>query len=68
MAAEGGASALLVHQVEMLAIAKTGVDIPPRKRPALGFFASLGPRQGILQPPAGLSVELEHLHILKSIE
>jgi hypothetical protein len=43
----------------MLASAKTGVDLPPRKRPSLGFLASLGPLQGILQPPACLLVKRE---------
>src|SRR5271167_2408830 len=47
---------LLVHEVVVLVIAKTGVDFSPRKRPTLRFLASLGPLQGILQPPAGLLV------------
>ena len=55
------ASPLLVHEVVVLAIAKTGVDFPPRKRPTLRFLASLGPLQGILQPPARLLVERERL-------
>jgi hypothetical protein len=29
MVTEGSASPLLVHEVEMLAIAKTDIDIPP---------------------------------------
>ena len=45
----------------MLAIAKTGVDFPPRKRPTLGLLSCLGPLHGILQPPARLLVESEHL-------
>ena len=45
----------------MLPIAKTGVDVPPRKRPPLGLLPSLGPLHGILQPPARLLVEPERL-------
>src|SRR5271165_5627141 len=52
---------LLVHEVVVLVIAKTGVDFPPRKRPTLRVLASLGPLSGILQPPAGLLVERERL-------
>src|SRR5271157_1881237 len=52
---------LLVHEVVVLVIAETGVDFPPRKRSTLRFLASLGPIQGILQPPAGLLVERERL-------
>src|ERR1700722_543911 len=55
------ASPLLVHEVVVLAIAKTGVDFPPRKRPPLGLLPGLGPLHGILQPPARLLVECKHL-------
>jgi hypothetical protein len=47
----------LVYGVAMLAIAEAGVDFPPRKRRSLGELTSLGPRQDILQPQAGLFVE-----------
>jgi hypothetical protein len=54
-------SPLLVHEVAMLAIAQTDVDFPPRKGPAPGLLASLGPLQGILQPPARVLVEGQRL-------
>jgi integrase/recombinase XerD len=59
----GGRSALplLVHEDAALAIAKTGVDFPSRKRPPLSFLSSLGPLEGILQLPARLLVERERL-------
>ena len=55
------AQLLRLHEVAVLAIAKTGVDFPPRKRLPLSLLSSLGPLQGILQPPASLLVEREHL-------
>ena len=45
----------------MFAIAKTGVDVSPRKRPTPRFLASLGPLQGLLQSPARILVERERL-------
>ena len=45
----------------MLAGAKTGVDVAPRKRPTLGFLASPGPFHGIVQTPARLPIERELL-------
>ena len=50
-----------MHEGMVRAIAKTGVDFSPRKRPALGLFPSLGPLHGALQPPTRLMVERERL-------
>jgi hypothetical protein len=50
-----------MHEGVVLAIAKTRVDFPPRKRPAPRFLASLGTVQGLLQPPACVLVEREPL-------
>jgi hypothetical protein len=50
-----------VHDGAVLAITKTGVDFPSRKRPTLSFLSSLGPLEGILQLPARLLVEREQL-------
>ncbi len=50
-----------MHEVVVLAAAQTGVDVPPRKRPTQGLLPSPGPFHGILQTPARLLVEREHL-------